>query len=61
MNGKHSTAFLTALIFQTLRQGYTNAGPKVFQVANLCTVAPNICWSLVWNCPYVTHRAPRDL
>ena len=40
-------------------QGYTNPGLQFVVTTVLCTVAPNICRSSVWNLPHVTLPALR--
>jgi len=44
-----------------LIQGCTNPRHQFAMVTKFCTVAPNICGSLVWNLLHVTHLAPQNL
>jgi len=41
--------------------GHTNTGHQVTMATKLCTVAPNICGSSVWNLLHVTFLMPRIL
>jgi hypothetical protein len=40
------------------QQGYTNFRRQIARVTKFCTVAPNICWSSVWNMRIVTRLVP---
>jgi hypothetical protein len=42
-------------------QGCTNPGHQVIRSTKICTAAPNMCGSSVWNLLHVTFLAPRIL
>jgi len=41
------------------QRGCTNARGQVARATKFCTLAPDICGSLVWNLLHVTNLAPR--
>lgn len=43
------------------RPGLQNPGREFFRATKFCTVAPNICWSSLWNQAYVAHLTLRNL